>query len=82
MVLFFVAVADFARLYTTMTTIESAAREAADYGSFDSSYWTDPTSTQAQMTHRACMASSNRRIRQRRHSDMFEPSGLARAPTG
>jgi hypothetical protein len=59
MVLFFVAVADFARLYTTMTTIESAAREAADYGSFDSSYWTDPTSTQAQMTHRACMASSN-----------------------
>lgn len=59
MVLFFVAVADLARLYTTMTTIESAAREAADYGSFDSSYWTDETSVREQMTHRACLASSN-----------------------
>jgi TadE-like protein len=59
LLIFFVAIADLARLYTTMTTIESAAREAADYGSFDSSYWTDPGSTQVQMTHRACMASSN-----------------------
>lgn len=59
MLIFFVAVSDLARLYTTMTTIESAAREAADYGSFDSSYWTDPVTTQAQMTHRACMAASN-----------------------
>lgn len=59
MVIFFVAVADFARLYTTMTTIDSAAREAADYGSFDSSYWTDPARTEEQMIHRACMAASN-----------------------
>ena len=58
MVVFFVAVADLARLYTTMATIESAAREAADYGSFDSSYWSgaDPID---EMTHRACLASSN-----------------------
>lgn len=59
MLLFFVSVADLARLYTTMTTIESAAREAADYGSFDSSYWTNPSMTREQMMHRACMASSN-----------------------
>ena len=59
MALFFVAVADFARLYMTMMTIESAAREAADYGSFSSAYWTDPVGTKEDMTHRACLASSN-----------------------
>jgi Flp pilus assembly protein TadG len=59
MLIFFVAVADLARLYTTMTTIESAAREAADYGSFDSSYWTDEPGVRQQMTHRACLAASN-----------------------
>lgn len=59
MVMFFVAVADMARLYTTMATIESAAREAADYGSFDSSYWTDEPGVRQQMTHRACLAASN-----------------------
>ena len=58
LLLFFVAVADFARLYTTMTTIESAAREAADYGSFQSAYWTDEPGVRTQMTHRACLASS------------------------
>jgi len=59
MLIFFVAVSDLARLYTTMTTIESAAREAADYGSFDSSYWTDEPGVRQQMTHRACLAASN-----------------------
>jgi Flp pilus assembly protein TadG len=59
MVLFFVAVADMARLYTTMATIESAAREAADYGSFDSNYWTNESQVREQMTHRACLAASN-----------------------
>jgi hypothetical protein len=59
MMLFFLAVADFARLYTTMMTVESAAREAADYGAFSSSYWTAPDATRAEMTHRACIASSN-----------------------
>ena len=59
LVLFFVAIADFARLYTTMITVESAAREAADYGSFSSAYWTDPATTREEMIHRACLASSN-----------------------
>jgi hypothetical protein len=62
MMIFFLAVADFARLYTTMMTVESAAREAADYGSFSSSYWTPPNgpaTTRAEMTRRACVASSN-----------------------
>jgi cell division septation protein DedD len=55
----FVAIADFARLYTTMVTIEAAAREAADYGAFDSNYWTNPSTVRQNMTHRACLAASN-----------------------
>ena len=53
-------VADMARVYTTMITIESAAREAADYGSYGSANW-DSDSSAARplpaMEERACMAS-------------------------
>lgn len=59
LLLIFLAIADFARLYTTMMTVESAAREAADYGAFDSQYWTDEPSVRQNMIHRACTAASN-----------------------
>jgi hypothetical protein len=56
----FVAIADFARLYTTMVTIEAATREAADFGAFDSQYWNpDDSWVRPQMVHRACLAASN-----------------------
>ena len=62
MVLITLAIVDMARIYTTMLAVESAAREAADYGTFGSQRW-DPTlfeitpdGTVAQMERRACVA--------------------------
>jgi hypothetical protein len=54
-----VAVADLARAYTAMATIESAAREAADFGAYGSGNW-DPANepfTLASMEERACTSS-------------------------
>jgi TadE-like protein. len=58
------AIIDLARIYTTMLTVESAAREAADFGTFGSQKWNDaavavvPDGTEAKMKRRACVASS------------------------
>ena len=58
---------DFARVFTAQIAIESAAREAADFGAFNSSRWLgDPanplsnySTTLQGMTERACVASIN-----------------------
>lgn len=39
LLLLLVGLADWARLFTTAISVEAAAREAALYGGFDSSYW-------------------------------------------
>jgi Flp pilus assembly protein TadG len=57
-----IAIVDFARLYTTILTVESAAREAADYGAFHWYHWQDTASsdaTAAEMERRACVAVGN-----------------------
>lgn len=61
MLVLLLAVADFARIYTTMLTVESAAREAADYGTFGAERWRTDTYliTEAEMERRACVASRN-----------------------
>lgn len=58
-----IAVADFGRLYTSMVAIESAAREAADYGAFDADHWSSTapgniSNTIAEMERRACIAAA------------------------
>lgn len=63
MVVLLVAIVDFARIYTTIVTIESAAREAADYGTtLGAGKWQDGApkdATVAEMQRRACVASLN-----------------------
>src|SRR5262249_47490444 len=58
-----IAIADFGRLYTAAVAIESAAREAADYGAFDANHWSSSnpaniTATLAEMQKRACTAAA------------------------
>lgn len=54
-------VADMARVYTTMAAVESAAREAADFGAYGSGNWdsANSASTLASMEERACTATRN-----------------------
>lgn len=65
LVFLMLAVVDFARIFTTMLTVESAAREAADFGTFGSQKWNDTIvqvpvdGTEAKMYFRACVASSD-----------------------
>lgn len=63
MVVLLIAVIDFARVYTTMMNVESAAREAADFGTtYGAGKWqvgAPLDGTVAEMQRRACVASSN-----------------------
>jgi Flp pilus assembly protein TadG len=62
MVVILFAIVDFARIYTTLMTVESAAREAADYATeLGAVHWAPPEvpRTEAAMHTRACVASKN-----------------------
>jgi Flp pilus assembly protein TadG len=61
LLLIVVAVADFGRLYNAAVAVESAAREAADYGAFQADNWSSTTpanitTTLSEMERRACTA--------------------------
>ena len=62
LLLLLLAIGDFARLYTSEIAVESAAREAADYGAFAAGQWNtagNAALTVDQMISRACTAASN-----------------------
>jgi TadE-like protein len=63
MVVMLVGVLDLARIYTTEMSVESAAREAADYGTtLGAGKWQDGApraATEAEMRRRACVAASD-----------------------
>lgn len=61
LLLIVVAVADFGRLYNAAVAVESAAREAADFGAFQADNWSSTTpanitTTLSEMERRACTA--------------------------
>jgi Flp pilus assembly protein TadG len=63
LVFLMVGIIDLARVYTTMLSVESAAREAADYGAFNSLKWSDQAAVDAtvqpELSRRACIAASD-----------------------
>jgi hypothetical protein len=63
MVVLLLAIVDFARIYTTMMTVESAAREAADFGTtLGAGKWeagAPRDTTETEMKRRACVASGS-----------------------
>jgi Flp pilus assembly protein TadG len=62
LLLLVLAIADFGRIYVSLVAVEAAAREAADYGAFQSSFWNasagNPATTTAEMQRRSCVASA------------------------
>ena len=61
LVILMIGIIDLARIYTTMLSVESAAREAADFGTFGSQKWNSVPvdDTEAKMERRACVAASD-----------------------
>jgi len=60
MLLILLAIADMGRVYTSAVAVEAAGREAADFGSFDASFWSpaNAATTVALMRERACTAAA------------------------
>src|SRR5688572_33461923 len=62
MIFILFAILDLARIYTTMMSVESAAREAADYGTtLGAERWQTGAiaTTESEMRRRACIAASD-----------------------
>ena len=71
MLFLLVGIADFGRMYTTAVAIESATREASDFGAFQINHW-DPanvSTTVAEMQKRACVAAAGSHLQDYATSD-------------
>ena len=73
MLLIMLAIADMGRVYTSAVAVEAAGREAADFGSFDASYWDDSLgnvdTTIAEMRRRACVSAKGSHLEGYAQSD-------------
>ena len=60
LLLLMLSIVDFSRVFTALITVESAAREAADFGAFSRTNWADENydNTLDAMDQRWCVASS------------------------
>lgn len=60
LLLLMLSIVDFSRVFTALITVESAAREAADFGAFNRTNWAGENydNTLAAMDQRWCVASS------------------------
>jgi hypothetical protein len=76
LLLLVMGIGDFGRLYSSAVAVEAAAREAADYGAFDSNQWTTANQpiTASEMERRACTAAS-------KLPDYSEPAGTVNHAT-
>ena len=75
--LILLGIADLGRVYTSAVAVESAAREAADYGAFDASRWDaiDPdndTNMALEMKRRACVAAKGSHLEGYAQSDPLD----------
>jgi Flp pilus assembly protein TadG len=71
MLLLLLAIADFGRLYTSAVAVESAGREAADFGAFQASNWAgaNAATTVGMMEQRACVAAAGSHLEGYRSTD-------------
>jgi hypothetical protein len=69
--LLIIAIADMGRMYNSGVAIESAAREAADFGAFEPSNWSSVNIpvTLAEMEFRACTAAAGSHLQDYRSTD-------------
>jgi hypothetical protein len=66
-----IAIADVGRVYAAAVAVESAAREAADFGAFERSNWTavNTPTTLASMERRACVAAAGSHLQDYKTTD-------------
>jgi hypothetical protein len=71
MFLILLAIADMGRMYTSAVAVESAGREAADFGAFDNDNWdaVNVATTVGEMKRRACIAAAGSHLEGYAQSD-------------
>jgi len=69
--LLLIAIADLGRLYASAVAVESAAREAADFGAFEDDNWTavNIATTLERMEQRACTAAAGSHLQNYESTD-------------